>query len=133
MEQLNPPGWPRPRGYANGVAASGRQVYVAGQVGWDASGTFVSDELVGQTRQALANCLAVLAEAHAGPEHVARMTWYVVDRADYAAKRRELGAVYRELMGDSYPAMSLVEVRLLEPAALVEIEVTAVVPEEEPA
>jgi enamine deaminase RidA (YjgF/YER057c/UK114 family) len=104
---------------------------VAGQVGWDASGDFVSGELVGQTRQALANCLAVLAEAGAGPEHVARMTWYVVDRADYAAKRRELGAVYRELMGGAYPAMSLVEVRLLEPAALVEIEVTAVVPEEE--
>jgi enamine deaminase RidA (YjgF/YER057c/UK114 family) len=133
MEQLNPPGWPRPRGYANGVAATGRSVFVAGQVGWDASGAFVSDELVGQTRQALRNCLDVLAEAGGGPEHVARMTWYVVDRADYAEKRRELGAVYRELMGDSYPAMSLLEVRLLEPAALVEIEVTAVVPEKEPA
>jgi enamine deaminase RidA (YjgF/YER057c/UK114 family) len=101
---------------------------VAGQVGWDAAGEFPSDDLVGQTRRALANCLAVLAEAGAGPEHVTRMTWYVVDREDYAARRAEIGRVYREIMGNAFPAMSLVEVRLLEPRALVEIEVTAVVP-----
>lgn len=129
MELLEPPGWPRASGYAHGVAAAGRVIFVSGQVGWDAAGEFASDELVGQTRQALANCLAVLGEAGAGPGHVTRMTWYVVDRQDYGAKRAEIGRVYRELMGDSYPAMSLVEVRLLEPRALVEIEVTAVVPE----
>lgn len=129
MEILEPPGWARPRGYCNGVAAAGRMVFVAGQVGWDAAGEFASDELVGQIRQALANCLAILGEADAGPEHVTRMTWYVVDREDYGAKRAEIGRAYRELMGEAYPAMSLVEVRLLEPRALVEIEVTAVVPE----
>jgi len=128
VQILEPPGWKRPSGYAHGVAAAGRVVFVAGQVGWDAAGDFRSDDLVGQTRRALANCLAVLTEAGAGPDHVTRMTWYVVDREDYAAKRAEIGRVYRELMGDAYPAMSLVEVRLLEPRALVEIEVTAVVP-----
>ena len=129
MEILDPPGWPRPSGYAHGVAGTGRIVFVAGQIGWDAEGTFASDDLIGQTRQALANCLTILKEAGAGPDHVARMTWYVTDREDYEAKRIEIGRVYRELMGDAYPAMSLVEVRLLEPRALVEIEVTAVVPE----
>ena len=129
MEILDPPGWPRPSGYAHGVAGTGRIVFVAGQIGWDAEGTFAGDELVGQTRQALENCLTILREAGAGPDHVARMTWYVTDREDYEAKRIEVGRVYRELMGDAYPAMSLVEVRLLEPRALVEIEVTAVVPE----
>jgi len=128
-EYLNPPGWPTPSGYANGVAARGRQVFVAGQIGWDASGTLAAGGLVGQVRQALGNCLAVLAEAGAGPEHVARMTWLVADRADYLAQRAAIGEVYRELMGRSYPAMSLYEVGLLEPGALVEIEVTAVVPE----
>jgi len=128
VQILEPPGWERPSGYAHGVAAAGRVIFVAGQVGWDAAGEFPSDDLVGQTRRALANCLAVLAEAGAGPAHVTRMTWYVVDLQDYAARRAEIGRVYRELMGNAYPAMSLVEVRLLEPRALVEIEVTAVVP-----
>jgi enamine deaminase RidA (YjgF/YER057c/UK114 family) len=129
MEYLNPAGWPSPQGYSNGVAASGRQVFVAGQIGWDATGTLVSDGLVGQVRQALRNCLAVVAEAGGGPEHVTRMNWFVVDRADYATRRPEIGAVYRETMGRCYPAMSLYQVGLLEPGALVEIEVTAVVPE----
>ncbi len=126
MDYLNPPGWPRPQGYSNGVAATGRQVFVAGQIGWDAAGV-LADGLVAQVRQALGNCLAVLAEAGGGPEHVARMTWFVTDRVDYAARREEIGRVYRELMGRSYPAMSLYEVGLLEPGALVEIEVTAVI------
>jgi len=128
VEILSPPGWPRPSGHAHGVAAAGRLVFVAGQIGWGADGEFASEELVGQTRQALENCLTVLREAGAGPEHVARMTWFVADREDYRAKRAEIGRIYRELMGSAYPAMSLVEVRLLEPRALVEIEVTAVVP-----
>jgi enamine deaminase RidA (YjgF/YER057c/UK114 family) len=128
-DYLNPPGWPPPRGYSNGVAASGRQVFVAGQVGWDETESLVEGGLVNQVRQALTNCLAVLAQAGAGPEHIVRMTWLVADRSDYVAKRPALGEVYRELMGASYPAMSLYEVGLLEPGALVEIEVTAVVPE----
>jgi enamine deaminase RidA (YjgF/YER057c/UK114 family) len=128
-ELLNPGSWPRPQGYSNGVAATGRQVFVAGQIGWDETETLVEGGLVEQVAQALRNCLAVLAEAGAGPEHVVRMTWYVVDRDDYRACRPEIGAVYRELMGPVYPAMSLVQVGLFEPGALVEIEVTAVVPD----
>ena len=104
-------------------------MFVAGQIGWDETETLVEGGLVPQVRRAIANCLAVLAEAGGGPEHVTRMTWLVVDKADYAAKRAEIGGVYRELMGRSFPAMSLYEVGLLEPGALVEIEVTAVVPE----
>jgi enamine deaminase RidA (YjgF/YER057c/UK114 family) len=128
VEYLNPPGWPRPQGYSNGVAATGRQVFVAGQIGWDETCTLVEGGLDAQVRQALGNALAVLAEAGAGPEHVTRMTWFVVDKSDYQARRAEIGAAYRELMGRAYPAMSLYEVGLLEPGALVEIEVTAVVP-----
>ncbi len=127
-ELLNPGNWPRPHGYSNGVAATGRQVFVAGQIGWDETETLVEGGLVEQVAQALRNCLAVLAEAGASAEHVVRMTWYVVDREDYRARRPEIGAVYRELMGSVYPAMSLVQVGLLEPGALVEIEVTAVIP-----
>jgi enamine deaminase RidA (YjgF/YER057c/UK114 family) len=128
-DYLSPPGWPPPRGYSNGVAASGRQVFVAGQIGWDETEALVDGGLVAQVRQALGNCLAVLAQAGAGPEHITRMTWLVADRGDYVARRSAIGEVYRELMGGSYPAMSLYEVGLLEPGALVEIEVTAVVPE----
>jgi enamine deaminase RidA (YjgF/YER057c/UK114 family) len=128
MEYLNPPGWPPPQGYSNGVAASGRQVFVAGQIGWDETGALVGGGLVDQVAQALANCLTVLAEAGAGPEHVTRMTWFVADKADYNANRPAIGVAYRALMGNAYPAMSLVEVGLLEPGALVEIEVTAIVP-----
>lgn len=129
MRELQPPGWPRPSGYANGLLASGRLVFVAGQVGWDAAGRF-PEGLVAQVRQALANALEVLAEADAGPEHVARMTWYILDKDDYLRCRREIGAVYRDLMGRHFPTMAMVEVRaLMEDEALVEIEVTAVLPD----
>ena len=128
---LQPEGWPRPRGYANGVAAQGRQVFVAGMVGWNAASEFDSDDLVAQVRQALRNVLAVLTEAGARPEHMVRMTWYVTDRADYLARGRDIGAAYREVMGHHYDvAMSAVEVSaLMEARAKVEIEVTAVVPQ----
>ena len=129
MQILQPPGWPRPRGYANGIAAEGRLVFVAGQIGWDATQTIVSDDLVDQLRQTLENTLAVLREAGAGPEHVARMTWYVTDKREYLARARELGETYRALMGRRYPAMAVVEVKaLIEDRAKVEIETTAVVP-----
>ena len=128
---LQPEGWPRPRGYANGVAAQGRQVFVAGMVGWNAAAQFESDDLVDQVRQALANVKAVLDEAGAKPEHMVRMTWYVTDRADYLARGRDIGAAYRDVMGAHYDvAMSAVEVSaLMEARAKVEIEVTAVVPQ----
>jgi enamine deaminase RidA (YjgF/YER057c/UK114 family) len=129
MQILQPPGWPRPRGYANGVAAEGRLVFVAGQIGWGANGTIASDDLVEQLRQTLANTLAVLREGGAGPQHVARMTWYVTDKREYLARASELGEVYRALMGRHYPAMAVVEVKaLIEDRAKVEIETTAVVP-----
>jgi enamine deaminase RidA (YjgF/YER057c/UK114 family) len=125
---LQPPGWVAPRGYANGVAAQGRTVFVAGQIGWNARAEFESDDLVAQTRQALLNVREVLAQADAHPQHIVRMTWYVVDRAEYLARGREIGAVYRETIGDYAVAMSAVEVSaLMEPRAKVEIEVTAVV------
>ena len=127
---LQPAGWAQPRGYANGVAASGRQVFVAGQIGWNAQCQFETDDFVGQVRQTLANIKAVLAEANAGPEHITRMTWYLVDKREYLARGRELGAVYREVLGQQYGiAMSAVQVvALMEDRAKVEIEVTAVVP-----
>jgi enamine deaminase RidA (YjgF/YER057c/UK114 family) len=129
MQILQPPGWPRPRGYANGVATEGRLVFVAGQIGWDATGRVVSDDLVEQLRQTLENTLAVLREGGAGPQHVARMTWYVTDKREYLARAPELGEVYRALMGRHYPAMAVVEVKgLIEDRAKVEIETTAVVP-----
>jgi enamine deaminase RidA (YjgF/YER057c/UK114 family) len=129
MQVLHPPGWPRPRGYAHGIAASGRMVFVAGQIGWDERETIVADDLVLQVAQALDNTLAVLREAGAGPEHVVRMTWYLTDKHEYLARARELGGVYRARMGRHYPAMSVVEVKaLVEDRAKVEIETTAVVP-----
>ena len=125
---LQPAGWPRPRGYANGVSAQGRHVFVAGMVGWNAEQRFESDDLVDQVRQALANVRAVLDEAGAAPEHIVRMTWYLVDRADYLARGRDIGAAYREVMGHYDVAMSAVEVSaLMDARAKVEIEVTAVV------
>jgi len=130
VRALQPPDWPRPRGYANGVAvpAGGTLVFVAGQIGWAPDGTFPSADLVGQVRTALENVLAVLAEAGGRPEHIVRMTWYVTDRADYLASAAEIGEVYRSVMGRVYPAMSAVEVSaLMEAEAKVEIEVTAVV------
>jgi enamine deaminase RidA (YjgF/YER057c/UK114 family) len=130
MEILQPPGWPRPRGYANGIAARGRFVFVSGMIGWNADGQFDSDDFTAQARQALRNIVAVLREADARPEHIVRMTWYVVDRRDYLAAGSALGAAYREIIGAHYPAMTAVEVRaLIEDRARVEIEATAVVPD----
>lgn len=129
MQILQPPGWPRPSGFSNGIAAEGRLVFVAGQVGWDETGAFPGDDFVAQTRQTLANTVAVLAEAGARPEHVVRMTWYITDKTEYLARAGEVGAVYREIMGRHYPAMAMVEVTaLIEDRAKVEIETTAVVP-----
>jgi enamine deaminase RidA (YjgF/YER057c/UK114 family) len=130
MEILQPPGWKRPRGYSNGVAARGRLVFVAGQVGWNADERFESADLVGQARQALRNVVAVLATAGARPEHVCRMTWYVADRHEYAASLEALGVAYREVMGRAFPAMTAIEVAgFVEEGARVEIEATAVVPD----
>ncbi len=130
MKVLQPPSWARPRGFSNGVAAKGEMIFVSGMVGWDAEGKFASKEFVAQARQALKNIVAVLAEAKAKPEHIARMTWYVVDKKEYIAAGRELGAVYREIIGTHYPAMTAVQVTaLIEDHARVEIEVTAVVPD----
>jgi enamine deaminase RidA (YjgF/YER057c/UK114 family) len=131
MRILHPPGWARPSGYASGIAARGTLVFVAGQIGWDAERR-LHGGLAVQTEQALRNVAAVLAEAGARPEHVARMTWYVTDKRDYLAQRGEIGRAYRAVFGAHYPAMTLVEVAgLLEEGALVEIEATAVVPLEE--
>ena len=128
-EILQPPGWPRPKGYANGVAARGKLVFTAGQVGWDTQGNF-PDTLAGQVELALANVTAVLAEAGAGPEHLVRLTWFVTDRQAYLDAQSEIGAAYRRVLGRHYPAMSLVEVSaLVESRALVEIEATAVIPD----
>ena len=128
MKVLQPDGWPRPSGYANGIAAEGRLVFVAGQIGWDATGTFQPDDFVAQVRQALENTLAVLAEAEADPSHVARMVWYVTDKQEYLDNISEVGAAYRQVMGKHFPAMTLVEVSsLLEARAKVEIETTAVI------
>ncbi len=125
---LLPEGWPRPKGYSNGIEASGRMVFVAGQIGWDPEGRF-PEGFAAQFRQTIDNSLAVLAEAGAGPEHIVRMTWYVVDKAEYLAALRGIGAVWRERMGPHYPAMAVVEVKgLIEDAARVEIETTAVIP-----
>ena len=129
MKVLQPPDWAPPRGYANGVAAQGTQVFVAGQIGWNAQCQFETDDFVGQVRQALLNVRAVLGEAGAGPQHIARMTWYVTDKREYLARGREVGAVFRELIGAYGIAMSAVQVSaLMEDRAQVEIEVTAVLP-----
>jgi len=130
MQTLLPPGWPRPKGYANGIAAHGRMVFTAGVVGWDEHERFVATDFAGQFVQVLENTLAILAEAGAGPEHVVRMTWYILDRDEYVASLAAIGAAWRELMGRHYPAMAVVAVAgLVERAARLEIETTAVVPE----
>ena len=129
MKILQPPHWVRPRGYANGVAARGTTVCVSGMIGWDSQGVFHTDDFAGQTRQALRNIVEVLAEAGARPEHVVRMTWYVLDKREYVAAWPEIGLAYREIMGAHYPAMTAVQVAgLIEDRARVEIEVTAVLP-----
>jgi enamine deaminase RidA (YjgF/YER057c/UK114 family) len=130
MKVLLPPGWPRPKGYANGISARGRSIFTAGVIGWDEQERFPAADLVGQFRQALINVVAILAEDKAGPEHVVRMTCYVTSRDDYVAGLAGIGAAWREIMGRNFPAMAVVEVSaLVEPAAKVEIEATAVVPD----
>ena len=125
---LQPPGWPRPRGYANGILAEGRTVFTGGLIGWDEEGVF-PEGFVSQVRQTLLNIMAVLEEAGAGPEHLVRLTWYVTSIEDYLGDPKGLGAAYRDIIGKHYPAMATVEVtRLVEPKALVEIEATAVIP-----
>ena len=127
---LLPAGWPKPRGYANGVAARGTQIFVAGQIGWDEEAQFRSDAFADQARQALANIVAVLKEAGARPEHIVRMTWYVTDKREYLAAGRDIGQAFRELIGDYDIAMSAVQVAaLIEDRAKVEIEATAVIPD----
>ena len=129
MQVLQPPGWARPRGYSNGILAHGQVVFVAGQIGWDAQCRFQTSDFAGQVRQALENIVAVLAQAGARPEHIARMTWYVTDKREYVAAYRAIGSIYREVIGPHYPAMTAVQVAaLLEDQAKVEIEATAVIP-----
>ncbi len=129
MQFLHPKHWTAAKGFSNGVAAEGRQVFVAGQVGWDAEQRFASDDFAAQTEQALRNIVEVLAEAGARPEHVVRLTWYVTDKREYVARLREVGAAYRRVMGRHFPAMTLVQVvALVEDRAKVEIEATAVIP-----
>ena len=130
MKTLQPPGWPRPKGYANGVMAEGRQVFVAGMIGWDAEGRFPSDRLSDQARQALANIVEVLKEAGATGQHITRMTWYVTDKREYLAASQEVGRAFRDIIGNYAIAMTAVEVRaLMEDRAKVEIEATAVLPD----
>jgi enamine deaminase RidA (YjgF/YER057c/UK114 family) len=126
---LQPPQWSRPRGYSNGIIASGRQIFIAGQIGWDAHGRFASERLADQVRQALENICTVLAQAQAGPEHIVRLNWYVTSRNEYRAELADIGAAYRAVMGKNFPAMSVVQVvALMELQAKVEIEATAVIP-----
>jgi enamine deaminase RidA (YjgF/YER057c/UK114 family) len=129
LEVLQPAGWPRPKGYSNGLVAQGRQVFVAGQIGWDAAGRFASGGLAGQVKQALTNIMAVLAEVDGKPEHIVRLTWYVTSRDEYQSELKEIGAAYRAVMGKHFPVMSVVQVvALMEAEAKVEIEATAVLP-----
>ena len=130
MKILQLPGWPKPKGYSNGIVAKGRLVFVAGQVGWNAQEKFETSDLAGQAQQALKNIVAILAEAGAGPEHICRMDWFLADVKEYNASLKELGAAYRELIGKHYPVMTAVQVGgFVETGAKLEIEVTAVLPE----
>lgn len=129
MTAILPAGWPRPKGYANGVVAKGQMLFIAGMIGWDAQGVFHTDDFAGQARQALANVADVLREAGGAPQHIARMTWYVTDKQEYLAASREIGQAFREIIGCYDIAMTAVEVKgLMEDRAKVEIEVTAVLP-----
>ena len=134
MKILQPPGWAKPRGFSNGIAASGNLVFVAGQIGWTGESKWEAKDFAGQFRQTLKNTLAVLAEAGGKPEHIVRMTWYITDKKEYLAAIKDVGAAYRELIGKHYPTMAVVQVgALMEDEAKVEIETTAVVPEGKPA
>jgi enamine deaminase RidA (YjgF/YER057c/UK114 family) len=133
MRILQPPGWARAKGFSNGIAAKGTLVFIAGQIGWTGEGKWEARDFAGQFRQALQNILAVLKEAGGRPEHLVRLTWYVIDKDEYLGALREVGAAYRELMGRHYPTMAVVQVGgLVEREARLEIEATAVVPENEP-
>lgn len=130
MKILQPPGWAKPKGYANGIAAKGCPVFLSGIVGWNPQGKFEVGDFVGQVRQALKNIVEILAQANARPEQIVRMTWYVLDKNEYLSSTKEIGVVYREIIGRHYPAMTVIEVSgLVESGARLEIEVTAVVPE----
>ena len=129
VQILQPPGWPRPKGYSNGVVASGRTVFLAGIVGWNERQEFAVTDFAGQARQALANIRALLGEAGAGPEHIARMTWFIADVGEYHAQLKEVGAAYRDVIGRHYPAMTMIQVGgFVEDGARLEIEATAVIP-----
>jgi len=129
MKILQPPGWAKPRGFSNGISASGNFVFIAGQIGWTGEGKWEAKDFAGQFRQTLKNTLAVLAEAGGKPEHIVRMTWYILDKKEYLGAIREVGAAYRELIGRHYPAMAVVQVSaLIEDEARLEIETTAVIP-----
>ena len=129
MQVLQPAGWAKPLGYANGIAASGRMVFVGGQIGWNAQGQFETDDFVGQARQTLENVVAVVAEAGGKPEHIVTMTWYVTDKREYLANLKAVGAAWREILGRHYPAIAAVEVSaLMEDRAKIEIQAIAVVP-----
>ena len=130
MQILQPPGWAKPRGFSNGIVAEGKQVFIAGQIGWTGEGKWEAKDFAGQFRQTLMNTLAVLAEAGGGPEHIVRMTWYVLDKREYVGAYPAIGAAYRELIGRHFPAMTAVQVgALIEDRARLEIEATAVVPD----
>jgi enamine deaminase RidA (YjgF/YER057c/UK114 family) len=129
MQALQPPGWKRPKGYANGIASEGRLIFLAGQVGWDADERIVGTSFAAQAEQALANIVAILAEGGAGPEHLVRLTWFVTDKSEYLASQAAVGEAYRRVIGRHFPAMSVIEVKgLYEDGAKLEIEATAVVP-----
>jgi len=130
MKVLQPAGWPRPRGYSNGIVARGQMVFVSGMIGWNERGKLVGDDFISQARQALKNVVAVLNEASASPEDIVRMNWYVADKQEYLAAQKQLGGIYREIIGAHYPVMTALQVAaLVEKGARVEIEVTAVIPE----
>ena len=130
MRILQPAGWPRPKGYSNGIEVRGRQIFIAGLIGWTAEETFEAKDMAGQFEQLLRNLVAILAEADARPEHVVRMTWYITDKQAYLQNGRRIGEIYREVMGRVYPTMAVVQVvALIEDEAKIEIEVTAVVPD----
>lgn len=132
MKKIQPPDWAEPKGYANGVLATGAMLFIGGQIGWNGQQQFESDDFIEQTRQTLKNVADVLKAAGAAPEHMVRMTWYIVDRVEYGARLKEIGGVYREVMGKNFPAMTCVEVSaLIEERAKIEIEVTAVLPSSE--
>jgi enamine deaminase RidA (YjgF/YER057c/UK114 family) len=130
LQRLQPPNWAAPKGYANGIAAKGTLIFVGGQIGWNGHQEFETDDFIAQCAQALRNVYAVLQTAHAKPEHMVRMTWYVINRVEYNARLKELGVAYRDVMGKNFPAMTCVEVAgLMEARAKIEIEVTAVLPD----